>query len=575
MNTEKASAGSPGSAKDIKRNQNPGSHYREVFWHTLSRLILLYFVPLLFLAVFFHLQYRQIILDTEKAHLEVIAEHQANTLDLFLRERLVNLANVIDDPLFRQTRGSKAFLRGALGRLRLTSKAFSDLGTVDSSGTLLAYNGPVDFTSSVTYAKEPWFQELMPGDRQAMITDIYLGFRNEPHFTIAVRREWKGQVLVLRSALSPERIYEFLTTLEGAGEVNASVVNRGGIFQVVTPRVGTPLETSRYCPPATPSRGYVDASAASCPTDFSYAWLREVPWALVVENANPDARTGSLSWIPRNLIPITLVFFIVGVMVVLLRTRQLTRRQLAMEEHEAELTGQLVQAAKLASVGELAAGIAHEINNPLAIIAEETGLLKDMMDPEFAENDAELNLEEHLEVIYQAVFRCRDITRKLLTFVRHTEVKVESHDLHAILDDVLDGMLGNELTLANVKTVRRYSPEVLRVVTDRNQLVQVLVNLVKNAIDAMTDGGTLTVQTIHKDRHVAVSVQDTGCGMTPEQLEKVFMPFFTTKEPGKGTGLGLSVSLSIIKHFGGNMYVDSTPGQGSAFTVELPYTVAD
>ena len=230
-----------------------------------------------------------------------------------------------------------------------------------------------------------------------------------------------------------------------------------------------------------------------------------------------------------------------------------------------------MQAAKLASVGELAAGIAHEINNPLAIIAEEVGVLRDSLDPELADDDEPLDLAEHLSIIHEAVFRCRDITRKLLTFVRQAAVKLEVHHVHDILNDVLDGMLGNELSISNIEVVREFDERVQRVLTDRNQMVQVFVNLFKNAMDAMPQGGTLKVTTTHRDGGMTISVADTGYGMTPEQMEKVFLPFFTTKEPGKGTGLGLSVSCTIIGNFGGRCYVESESGKGSTFTIELPY----
>jgi signal transduction histidine kinase len=119
--------------------------------------------------------------------------------------------------------------------------------------------------------------------------------------------------------------------------------------------------------------------------------------------------------------------------------------------------------------------------------------------------------------------------------------------------------------------VRGYDGEACEVLADRNQLVQVFVNLVKNAMDAMPGGGTLTVTTGHRDGVVVIGVKDTGTGMTPDTLKRVFMPFFTTKDPGKGTGLGLSVSHSIIRGYEGRFYVESTPGRGSTFTIELPY----
>lgn len=544
-------------------------HSRELFWRTLARLVLLYVVPLLLLAVFFHVQYRNLVRNSHRAHLEVVAEHQANTFDLFLRERLVNLGNIIDDPRFRSANLDRE-LPGLLRDLQLTSAAFIDLGVVNGEGDLTLYAGPVSYSVPVNYQNESWFQELFQPDRTSVITEIYRGFRDQPHFTIAVRRGEGEDLLVLRAALSPERLSGYLATLEGASEVHAAIVNDQGIFQVTMATLGEALQPSGLVPPKSPERGFVPNTGLPEIPDYAYARLSETPWALVVMSAEPGATTGLLA-IPDQSVLVTLAIFLLVGVVILVRTRQVVGIQLATEEHEAELSGQLVQAAKLASVGELAAGIAHEINNPLAIIAEEVGVLKDSLDPELAEADDEpLDLQEHLDAIHDAVFRCRDITRKLLTFVRKAEVRVEAQDVHVILDDVLEDMMGNELTISNVTIEKRYDPQITEIFTDRNQLVQVFVNLVKNAIDAMPGGGRLTVTTKLREGRAAVAIRDTGCGMPPENIERVFMPFFTTKDPGKGTGLGLSVSYTIIRNFGGDFYVESTPGKGSTFTVELP-----
>ncbi|MDH4042961.1 MAG: ATP-binding protein [Gemmatimonadota bacterium] len=546
-------------------------HYRELFRHTLSRQILLYFMPLLLLAVFFHIQYRHLLRESARAHLAVIAEQQAATFDLFLRERLTNLANIIEDPLFTPHARDEAYMSVRLATLQQTSDAFADLGVVSVDGQLVTYVGPVTFPEGVNYHDEPWFAELLAGEDRSLITEIYLGFRGRPHFTIAVKRARNGSVQVLRSTLSPERLAEYLATLEGASEVHAAVVSATGILQVAAPRGGSALRDSRFSPPRQPARGIMPQDRAAGVPEYAYAWLRETPWALVVTEA-PNPAGGGIAAFPGNIFGITVAFFALMGVVILGRARQLVGKQLAVEHHEAELSGQLVQAAKLASVGELAAGIAHEINNPLAVIAEEVGVLKDSLDPALVqEGDPPIDLPEHLHAIHEAVFRCRDITRKLLGFVRQTEVRVERQDLHAILDDVVDGMLGNELTISSITVVREYDPTVLEILTDRNQLVQVFVNLVKNAVDAMPRGGTLTIMTRHLEDRVAIAMRDSGCGIPAAQLDQIFMPFFTTKEPGSGTGLGLSVSYTIIKTFGGTVRVDSAPGHGSTFTIELPY----
>ena len=556
-------------ATDPSHGPSRIGHSRELFWHTLGRLLLLYFAPLILLAIFFHLQYRNLIRDSHRAHLEVIAEQQANTFDLFLRERLVNLDNVIDGPLLGDG-GWEERLPGILSSLLQTSDAFVDLGVVSDEGDLVAYVGPVEYPGKVTYRGEEWFQELTRPGQASVITEIYRGFRSQPHFTIAVRRGEGASARILRAALSPERLSDYLTTLEGANEVHAAIVNGQGILQVTTPRVGEPLRPSLFAPPPTPERGFVPADRKTDRPDYVFAWLRQTPWSLVVTDARGGAKAGIVG-LPTEFFFGTLTVFLFAGMVILFRTRQVVGTQLAKERHEAELSGQLVHAAKLASVGELAAGIAHEINNPLAIIAEEVGVIRDSLDPSLDEAaDEPLDLPDHLGAIHEAVFRCRDITRKLLTFVRQTEVRVEPHDIHEILDDVLDVMLGNELAISNVVVERQYDRRIPEIPTDRNQLAQVFVNLVKNAIDAMPGGGTLTVLSLLRENRAAVVIKDTGHGMRPDHLEKLFVPFFTTKEPGRGTGLGLSVSYSIIQSFGGAFYVDSALGKGSTFTVEIP-----
>jgi two-component system NtrC family sensor kinase len=566
-------SGPPGGASKAQEKPARDGYERELFWTTFGRLVVLYFAPLLLLAGFFHLQYRHLVRDGTRAHLEAIAEHQSTTFDLFLRERLVNLGNVVDDPRFRFGRDSTT-LEDFLVSLQQTSDAFVDLGVVDHRGDLMSYVGPVAYAGPVNYRSQDWFETIISGTPETLITEIYRGFRDRPHFTIAVRRGEGPSLTVLRAALSPERLSEYLTTLEGANEVHAAVVNAGGVLQVTTPRVGEVLGASPFVPPRDPERGFVVEDTADGEIQYAYAWLRETPWALVVTDAQNQAPGWGASMVDNLPLLATVATFLLMGLVILVRARQVVGSRLESERYEAELSGQLVHATRLASVGELAAGIAHEINNPLAIIAEEVGVVRDSLDPELAEEDEEpLVLSEHLDAIHEAVFRCRDITRKLLTFVRKTDVKVEPHRIREILDEVLDVMLGNELAISNVEVIRRYDQSIPEILTDRNQLVQVFVNLVKNASDAMPNGGTLTVTTTRKDGLAVIAVEDTGLGMTQAQMERVFMPFFTTKEPGKGTGLGLSVSYNIIQSFGGSIYVESAPGKGSTFTLELPLVI--
>ena len=162
------------------------------------------------------------------------------------------------------------------------------------------------------------------------------------------------------------------------------------------------------------------------------------------------------------------------------------------------------------------------------------------------------------------------MTRKLLSFVRRTGVSLAREDVHDMLEDVVAGLLEREMRVANIEVVRNYADDLPRVLVDRGQIEQVIINLVTNAIDAMPGGGRLILATTTDGEAVRLSVADTGVGIAPEFLERVFMPFHTTKEVGKGTGLGLSVSYGIVKSHGGDILVESRPGAGSTFTVVLP-----
>jgi two-component system NtrC family sensor kinase len=218
----------------------------------------------------------------------------------------------------------------------------------------------------------------------------------------------------------------------------------------------------------------------------------------------------------------------------------------------------------------MAAGIAHEINNPLAIICEEAGLAKDLMDPQFGQKLTPEDMTRYLDAIQEAVFRCRDITRKLLGFVRKTDINLAQYDVNDIITNFLEGFLTRELTVSNIEILQKLEPQLPKINADKNQLEQVLLNIINNAVDAIQGSGKITIITSRQNQNVHISIIDTGIGMNREQMEKIFLPFYSTKEVGKGTGLGLSVSYGIIKSLGGEILVDSVPGQGSSFTISLP-----
>lgn len=234
-----------------------------------------------------------------------------------------------------------------------------------------------------------------------------------------------------------------------------------------------------------------------------------------------------------------------------------------------ELKGQLYHAHKVVSVGTLAGEVVHEINNPLAIIDSQSGLIRDMLDPNLGLDASPEALRRELDEIDSALRRARGITHKILSFVRKSEPKIVECDIAQLLDDVVEGIKCKEFEVAGIRVVKDYAADVPRLFLDPDLMQQVFLNLLNNAGDAVVKDGTITLRTETQGSCVRVTIADTGKGMTPEELRQSFKPFFTTKKAGKGTGLGLPISSNIVKGFGGKIEVESTPDVGTAFTVVL------
>jgi len=230
-----------------------------------------------------------------------------------------------------------------------------------------------------------------------------------------------------------------------------------------------------------------------------------------------------------------------------------------------EAQRKLIQSEKLAAIGTLVAGIAHEINNPVGIIAART----DCMLIEAREMGLDEQCTEDLMVINRHAGRIADITRALLTFARQAPAELSTVDLNAIVEDTLF-LVDKQLAKEGIKVERALSPDCPKVMGNDNRIQQVLLDLMNNARDAMHGEGTITVTTGGTGGKAEINVTDTGEGIPEESLDNIFDPFFTTKEVGKGTGLGLAVSYGIIQDLGGTIEVKSRRGEGASFTITLP-----
>jgi PAS domain S-box-containing protein len=240
------------------------------------------------------------------------------------------------------------------------------------------------------------------------------------------------------------------------------------------------------------------------------------------------------------------------------------REKLADEERMSKMLARVAQAEKMASLGQLAAGVAHEINNPLTGILFYANLLLERL----KEDDP---TREDLRCILEDAGRCRDIVKNLLAYSRQTQQMKETFQLNLLVDQSLS-LIRDQKLFMNIEIKKDMSEDMMLICADKIQLSQVVVNLVINAIHAMDRKGSLTLRTYRDKsaRKAFLEVSDTGCGIPTENLSKIFDPFFTTKQPGKGTGLGLSTAYGIVHENGGNITVKQTGPGGTTFLVELP-----
>jgi two-component system NtrC family sensor kinase len=246
-------------------------------------------------------------------------------------------------------------------------------------------------------------------------------------------------------------------------------------------------------------------------------------------------------------------------------------RRLVSADNELDaLNSQLIQSDKMAALGKMAAGIAHEINNPLAVIGEKAGWMRDLLSEENIQQSE--NFEEYqrsIDKIEEHVERARKITHNMLGFARRMEPRLDDVDVNGIINQTLE-LLKNHARINNIEIRKDLQSDLPVIASDQSQLQQVLLNLFNNAIDAIGKNGIIELATVSDNRTIEISISDSGSGIPEAVQRRIFDPFFTTKGPGRGTGLGLSISYGIIEKMGGTLTFTSRENEGTTFVIRLP-----
>ena len=363
----------------------------------------------------------------------------------------------------------------------------------------------------------------------------------------------------------------------------AYILNADGILQTKRRSGGNLLEkdvdSKKFLSAGKDIQSFMLTDSAGIEYLYTTAWMNSNRWCLVVRQEKADAFSAirSATYLVI-LIIITGAGLIVGIAFYL--TDRIIRRMERLDVEKRQLNQQLIGASRLAELGEMAAGFAHEINNPLQIIKSEHSLIKMILsesidDGKIEDDESIKELNESMDQIELQISRCAAITQAILKFGRQNEPNPRDIVVNELINEILK-MVEKKAAVHNISIISRFDDSALKVYGEPSELQQVLLNLLNNAMDAIDEepntyeGQIILSAGKDGDGRIWIEVKDNGGGISQENLKKVFSPFFTTKPVGKGTGLGLSVCYGIIHKMGGRMEVESIQKKGTTFTISLP-----
>ncbi len=525
-------------------------------------------IPVFFLAA---IDYRVTLTSFESENImrtSRLVSNTRRTVSFFILERQYALQFLVrDNPL--ETIGNKPRLDAILKNLTESFGGFTDLEVIDFNGSQIAYSGPYGVTG-VNYIEQSWFKEVLTHGNY--VSDIFMGFRMNPHMLVAVKQGAENHNgYILRATLEASQFHEELQHIESGSIGEMFIINHDGVLQTPSERFGSlfgqlALEVPKYSESTrvTETTG-PDGEALL----VGYAYLENTPFILM---AIRDKAFLMSAWQEARQ---KIILYLVGSIAIILIVVLVVSTYLVSKIHTADQSRvaalhKVEYINKMASLGRLSAGVAHEINNPLAIINEKTGLMKDLLG-QMEESPLRIRMMTLVEAVLQSVDRCSRITRRLLNFARQSDVAFNIIDIGAVIDNVT-GFLQKDAENRNIQIEIDIAPDIPLIRSDRGKLEQIFLNLMNNAFAALADGGHLNIK-VRKlsGKKIRILVIDDGCGILAEDLPRVFEPFFSTRTRQGGTGLGLSITKGLAEEIGGTISVESKPGEGTRFSITLPF----
>ena len=505
--------------------------------------------------------------------LTLLSSHYVFVLDAFLDNCFGDLA-LIEGQIPAEPDSDA--LRDVLQRLEEKNRDVVDVALVDQDGEVMAYAGPRVYKGS-HIQPGGWLEEAL--ERGGSVSGIMAGQMGLPHFVLASRIEVAGKTCVLRISISPEAFSRILMDGRVQGVETFLATREGEIIAGSGGRTTTlDLDLVRPVFPDRVGASFRDPESGAV---FASGVMRQGGWVLAARESDPTILGATQSAL--LFVGLSVLF---GGIVVFLSSLYLTgyvEKMLRLRDEEREtLREQLYRAGRLAELGEMAAGFAHEINNPLQIMKSDQAYMEMLLgefrdraagDPEFLKD-----VEEVMSSVSQIklqIDRCARITHSILSFGRAGNAEEQNLDLAKFVPEVLT-MVRKKMQLSNIDLKLDMAPTRLVVHVDPGRLQQVLLNLLNNAMYAISEtvdgraGEIVLSCSPEEDDRVRIAITDNGVGISPDKQQLIFTPFFTTKPAGSGTGLGLSVCHGIVSSMKGVLDFTSVKGQGSTFFILLP-----
>jgi len=546
-------------------------YYRVLRLKIVTMTLCFSLIPLFSLGITIYYQFSESYKGKILEALRSLAQNRAGAIELFLDERISQLITIAHTHSLDRLK-DEAYLNKIFSIMQSRSKSFIDIGIIDDQGNHLAYVGPhYEKLKAVNYAEEDWFDAVMSSG--LYVSDVFLGFRKIPHFIIAVTGQEGNRTWILRATINSDVIDNIVSAAQVGKKGDAFIINSRDMLQT-TPRFSGHLLGKPNTPDFSSSVGthveQIDYQGEE--SLFAITQIKNPKWILVIKE-DPQQEMAPLfraRYVEGLILVAGILLVVVGT---ILTTRSITNEMMRIEQEKARSDDMVVQSSKMAALGKMAAGVAHEINNPLQIIGDQAGWMKDLLSEEGVADSPHLReFQECIKKIERHVERCRTITHRLLRFGRRMEPSQEMVDINQLLGETVT-FLENEAHFREIRIQTAYDSHLPRITTDQAQLQQVFLNIIDNAIDAIGKSGSIFIMTNYNSGtpgEVVIEISDTGPGIPKDIIGRIFDPFFTTKAANEGTGLGLSISYSIIEKLGGRIAVTSREGKGTTFTIRLP-----